>query len=256
MLIKYENLDKNLNPMSKTVCYFKCDSCEISYKRAYSSLIKISRSEHYDKDYCSKCWRGILNNRTEYKEYMKLRMSQVCSDPGWRQRNSASKKGKINVGETNGMKSTEAREKASNSRKKMLENPAMKKVFSEGTKRAWAEGKFDNVKVGKCKWFTHVKPGGETCKVQGTWELAFAKWMDENSQQYLTHKGRLQYFENGKERFYYPDFQIGENHFVEIKSDYFLSLQPLKISLVRENNPHVKIELLTKNSLLEKGVRV
>lgn len=256
MLIKYENLDKNLNPKSKTVCHFTCDSCECSYERIYSTFVKMSVSVHYDKDYCSKCWRGILNNRSEYREALKLRMSQVCSDPEWKRRNSQSKKGKINIGETNGMKSAEARAKASISRKKMLENPEMKKVFSEGTKRAWMEGKFDNVKVGKCKWFTHVKPNGDSCKVQGTWELAFAKWMDENDQQYVSHKGRLKYFESGVEKFYYPDFQVGDDHFIEIKSEYFLSLQPQKLSLVRESNPHVKIELLTKNSLLEKGIKV
>jgi hypothetical protein len=256
MLIRYENLDHDLKPKGKTQCHFSCDVCNSEFKRMYASQVVMSKSPLYDRDYCQKCWRGILNNRTEYKEKLKSRMSQVCSDPEWKKRNSESKKGKINVGDSNGMKGEEARAKASRSRKKMLENPEMRKLISEKTKNAWAEGKFEYVKVGKCKWHTHIKPNGESCKLQGTWELAFAKWMDENEIQYSSHKGRLKYYEDGKERFYYPDFQVGENDFVEIKSDYFLSLQPLKISLVIENNPGVKIELLTKNLLLEKGIKL
>jgi len=61
---------------------------------------------------------------------------------------------------------------------------------------------------------------------------------------------------NTKERFYYPDFKLGENYFIEVKSDYFLRLQSNKLSYVLESNPGVKIELLTKNSLLERGVKL
>jgi len=256
MMISYENFDKQLSPKSKTVCYFRCDACGIEYKRAYSSYVKMSSSPCYDVDYCPKCWRKVLNGREEYRATLKMRMRQICSTPEWKKKNSESKKGKINLGESNGMKKEDARLKASSSRKKLMESEEFRKDIGEKTKRAWEQGKFDGVQVGRCKWLLHVKPDGETCRVQGTWEKAFAIWLDENGIAYETHKGRLRYFENTKERFYYPDFKLGENYFIEVKSDYFLRLQSNKLSYVLESNPGVKIELLTKNSLLERGVKL
>lgn len=70
--------------------------------------------------------------------------------------------------------------------------------IAEKTRIAWAEGKFDGVKVGRCKWYKYVKRDSSQIKVQGTWELAFVKWADEQGLKFDTHQGKLSYQdENG-----------------------------------------------------------
>ena len=66
MLIEY--LSEKIN--TKTNISFKCDECGINYIRNNKSYMKMKSNVYYDKDYCSKCWRKILNNRPEYRKNM------------------------------------------------------------------------------------------------------------------------------------------------------------------------------------------
>jgi len=39
------------------------------------------------------------------------------------------------------------------------------------------------------------KRTGETIKVQGTWELAFATWLDKQEINFIAHRGTIKYFD-------------------------------------------------------------
>lgn len=53
--------------------------------------------------------------------------------------------------------------------------------------------------------------------VDGSWELEFCKWADDNGLYFEKNYDRFDYFFNGKWRKYKPDFKIDDNTYVEIK---------------------------------------
>lgn len=180
------------------------------------------------------------------------------NNPEWAKKISDSFKGKINLGDKNGMKKISARNKVSNSRKEMFKNKKIRKEYSEKTKQAWKDGKFDGVSVGKCKWYKYKKIDGTIIKCQGTWELAFAKWADQNGLNFDTHKGRIPYTdENGEERSYYPDFFVYDwNEYIDIKSDYYWELHKSKFDLIWASNNNITITVLKKQDLANLGIVV
>lgn len=254
MLIRYEKLKKDGTLGTKSLRVFSCIQCNRISSRGIKSHESLMKNPQFREDTCKWCWRKYLNNRPEYKQKMSQTLKEIASNPAWRQKISNGCKG-INLGDKNGMKKEYARKKVSATRKKMLANPLIREQIAEKNRKAWEDGKFDGVTVGKCKWFTHVKPSGEICKVQGKWELAYVKWLDVKGIKYDTHKGRLPYVYNGKKKNYYPDFYLPDiKQYIEIKNDYHLSLFPEKLDLVRKYNSDVKIVLLTKKDLVTMGV--
>lgn len=181
--------------------------------------------------------------------------------PDWVKRISSGLKrvGHI-LGDKNPMRNPEIAKKMSKTRREnVTSDPMYRKARAADTRKAWAEGKYESVRVGKCKWFEHTKRDGTTVKVQGTWELAFAKWLDVHGLEYTAHRGRLPYIgiEDGAavERSYYPDFFVEAwGCYVDVKSDYHHSLQSNKLELVRESNPRVKVRLLLESDLKKMGV--
>lgn len=121
-------------------------------------------------------------------------------------------------------------------------------------------GKFHNPSTkfggGRCKWYTHIKPDEVEIKCQGTWELAFAKWLDKNQLEYETHKGRIPYVDkNGVKRNYYPDFYVHAwSQFVDIKNDYLFAMQKDKFECISLCNPDKDIRILLKEELDNLGV--
>jgi hypothetical protein len=137
----------------------------------------------------------------------------------------------------------------------MFSDPAMRKAYSEKTKQAWIDGKFDGVRVGQCKWISYRHSDGTTYKVQGTWELAFIKWLDKNRMAFKCHKGRLSYELYGEQHSYYPDFWVDEwNSYVDVKADCFYV--PEKFDAVRACNPNVEVRILGRESLSQLGVAI
>lgn len=176
-------------------------------------------------------------------------------NPKWAESISKSCKG-LNSGDKNGMKSMEARIKVSKARKKIFENPETRKEVSKKVAKAWKEGKFNGVKTGRCKWYFYQKLDGSTIKVQGTWELAFAKWADFQNLNFVCHKSRIKYLDgDGNEKSYYPDFYVFEwDCWVDIKNDYHFNLQKDKFDLIRKSNPNLKLRIVTKKDLIDLGV--
>jgi len=160
----------------------------------------------------------------------------------WKINNSKSKKGKVNLGDMNGMKHIEARKKVSDARIEMFKDPENRKIYSDKTKQAWVDGKFDNVNVGQSKWHEYKHSNGTTYKVQGTWELYFIEWLDKKSVKFECHKGRIPYTINGTTRNYYPDFYIHDwNCYVDIKNKYHYSLQEEKFKQLKKEGNNIRL---------------
>lgn len=245
MLIKYS--DNKLN--TKTRIIFECDKCnKVDDRNMKSHQILLENNPDFDKDYCKDCWRGMRQKTKRAKDRMSNAINtMINNDPDWKIRNSKSKKGKINIGESNGMKNLDSRIKASNTRKNLM-TPKFRDNISKYTAKAWADGKYDGVKVGQSKWHEYLHSNGTTYKVQGTWELAFIKWLDSKNLTFDCHKGRIPYKLNGKDKSYYPDFFIYEwNQYVDIKNEYHYSLQSDKFKALKEQGNNIRI--IFKNEL-------
>jgi hypothetical protein len=241
MIIKYSNTKLN----SKTRVIFKCDNCQkIDDRNMKAHNMLINNNPDFNIDYCKACWNSIRRKTSRSREKMSNSIKKmIIENPEWITNNSNSKKNKINLGDSNGMKKIESRKKASESRKKIM-TPDFKQKISEYTSKAWKDGKFDNVKVGMCKWFEYSHSNGIEYKVQGTWELEFIKWLDVNNISFVCHRDRIPYILEGKNKMYYPDFYIHSwNCYVDIKNEYHYNLQKNKFEALKEQGINIKIIL-------------
>ena len=253
MFVRY--LDEKNN--SNTFMEFVCDECKEVFTRIMKNQTKILLNPYYDKDYCNRCWRKVLNLRPEYRKNMaQAILKRNKNNPDIYVRQAATmRKVKANCGDKNGMKQPEARKKVSEARKKMFLDSLVRQHYSDKTRQAWADGKFKDAKVGKCSWYSYQHSSGIIYKVQGTWELAFIKWLDDMKLHFDCHRGRIPYVLNGKKKNYYPDFKVFEwDAIVDVKCLYFYS--EVKFAAIRECNPELEIQVLFKNDLLKLGVKI
>lgn len=234
-----------------------CDVCE----KEYETIYKYSEKNHdrWGKHLCRHCVTVAVNSSPEYRKKMsEVVTKRYVEHPEIITKISkTSKERGINSGDKNGMKNIEARKKTSETRKrKFKEDPEFAKKHVEMTKQAWADGKYDGVGVGRCKWYDYTKQDGTTIKCQGTWEWAFVKWADNNGIKFDTHKGRIAYVdETGEAKNYYPDFYVLDwECYVDTKSKYFFDLNKEKIECILKSNPDLKLKILGKEELIELGV--
>ena len=159
----------------------------------------------------------------------------------------------------NPMKNLATANKASKTRSLKFQNdPAFKDLVATYTRKAWADGKFDGVKHGRCKWYSHLTPSKEIIKLQGKWEVVLATWFDMNDIQYDAHRGRIAYIDDvGIERSYYPDFFIPAfNCYVDVKGSFFDDLQKRKFELIKNSNPTLTVVLFNKQMFTSIGIDV
>lgn len=261
MFLRYENLSKRTGKYNTNSFYvFECDRCSAEYKRLWKYQRNFIKKPLYDQDYCGNCWRWKLNNRPEYKANMSKALKKVATNPEWRANMSRACMG-INKGAKNGMAKPEnsaARASVSAARKEYYADPKHREEASKIMRDLWAKGKYDGVAVGQCKWFDHTDWQGNNWKLQGTWELAYAKYLDAQRIKYKAHRGRIPYVDNeGNKRNYYPDFVLVESgEIIDIKNKYHYRLNESKFDMIRKSNPDKKITLLFKKDLQELGVEL
>jgi hypothetical protein len=246
MFDQWINVNKNGTVGTHSIGRWICDSCEIKFDRENRVHIKSLKNTAYSgKDICRKCISKFINVTDEYKlkqRTAQLKSYELCPE----RRQNISKtliENKINVGEKNGMKSVEARKKVSDSRKHM--NSKNRKIYSDATRRAWAEGKFAGVKVGRCKWYAINTPNGPM-KVQGTWELKYAEYLLENNISFYAHRGRISYKDlQEATHSYYPDFYLpDDDRYIDIKAPYFYKLGREKFNLIKQQYPELKLDII------------
>ena len=93
-------------------------------------------------------------------------------------------------------------------------------------------------------------------KVQGTWELEYAKFLNSNNILWIRdRKINLRYqFINDIKRTYYPDFYlIKSKKYIEIKGAWLFNAKE-KMKTVIEQNKNIKIEILQRKELKELGI--
>jgi len=250
--IRYCSTGKDNLPNTKTICHVVCDLCESEFNRKYTTRQKHLKDSDIAGDFCQGCIQKLPAKRKKMSAAIK---NMIKKDPSWSKRNSESKLGKINIGDKNGMKQFDARKKVSNFRKKMFKNPENRQKVATATAKAWANGKYDSVNVGRCKWHSYRKKDGSIAKCQGTWELAYAKWLDDNDVEFIAHRGRIKYVQDGISRSYYPDFYlIKSDEYIDVKNKYHFSLNEEKFVLISEQNPNITIKILFKSQLEKMGV--
>ena len=184
---------------------------------------------------------------------------QETADKMWSEKLSKVSKSMMgkNVGMKNGMKQLEARLKASKTRTEKMKDPEFRKIFSEGTRRAWREGKMDGVNVGQSKWWDYETKSGRIVKCQGTWELKYVEYLDKNNIPFKAHRGTIPYTMNGNKHSYLPDFYlITEDRYVDVKNDYHYSISKDKFKAIRKCNPNIKLDILLKEDLNRLGIEV
>jgi hypothetical protein len=243
-----EKFKESQRRIKEKMVLIKCDKCGDEHFRTLKHYKKMIKEELFDRDYCNKCWRPILNNRPEKISKMREALKKVWSSQNKRDMLSQTMKKKSRetgypVGDKNPMKKLETRRKVGETRSKMM-TPKERKRYSDSTKKAWFEGKFIGVNnVWKCLWYDYEHSDGKIYKVQGTWELKFIKWLDNNNLKFRCHKDKIKYIDDdNKERWYYPDFFIyAWGKYVDIKSDYVYSKQKNKFKILFENNKNIII---------------
>lgn len=141
--------------------------------------------------------------------------------------------------------------------------PHMSEVGKEKNSKSrqidWSRGVYSNASVGKTKWHDHTKPCGEKIRLQGTWELKYAMWLDEHDIAYTAHKGSLWYEHpiSKKQKIYMPDFWlVDEQTYVDVKNDYLLKVDSEKINAVRKSNPNIKLKIVSKTDLINLGIQI
>jgi hypothetical protein len=74
-------------------------------------------------------------------------------------------------------------------------------------------------KAGRCKKYKYVSEIAGEVYLDGTWELAVAKWLDENQYNWKRNTKRFQYINlKGTISHYVPDFWVEEfNSYIEVK---------------------------------------
>jgi hypothetical protein len=234
----------------------KCDICGNIHERTLRHYKKMKKYELFDKDYCNLCWRPILNNRPDKIEKMKLGLKEFWkSEEKRKEMSEIIKRVKDISGDKNPMKNLETRKKVGKTRSEKMTEEERKK-YSEGSKRAWAEGKFIGVNnTWKCLWYDYKHSNGKIYKVQGTWELKFIEWLDEKNIKFECHKGRLPYLHDNIEKNYYPDFFVYDwNCYVDIKSNYVYDKQ--KDKFVSILNKYNNVKILFKKDLNKLGIKV
>lgn len=218
------------------------------------SVRRFCNKEHFDS------WQRITNtNRGDNSPRKGKVACTKATHPEWARKISENSKGRVNVGAKNAMKRPEVRARVSATRKKMFaETPSLRAELSAKVRRAWADGRFDGVRVGQCDWHDMTCANGVVIKLQGTWELKYARNLDENGIAFDAHRGKLKYVdEKGLERSYHPDFYVHSNStYVDVKNPLYEDRHAKKIELVKQHNPKVDICVLNKAALIAMGIDI
>lgn len=131
------------------------------------------------------------------------------------------------------------------------------KHHTEKTKKIISEKLSKNNKGGRCKWYTFIKKNGDEIKLQGTWEVRFAKVLeiiDENWIKLGIGNKDHSYIwiddENVK-HYYTPDFYSPKlNKYFEIKG-YWWGDDKNKMKKVISQHKDIKIDIIMKKELIE-----
>lgn len=204
--------------------------CEFCYKEFSTKGIKYhirycehnpNKSEFPKKFGKSDLWLEKNKNRKCSNQYMKAKELGL-------QKPSLSEKGINNI-------------KKANTGRTWSDD--MKNIISQQKKDLYASGW--ECKAGRCLKYDYNSPIAGNIKVDGTWELMFCEFADQNKLTWRRNKIRFPYINlKGKPSTYQPDFYIEElKSYIEVKG-YETDLDRCKWSQFAD-----KLILLRKNEI-------
>lgn len=243
--------------VNETMVTLKCDKCKLEHFRVNNHYLKMKKNPLFDKDYCNRCWQGIQNNQPARIAKMREGVLRAYQKPEVLERLSKAMKG-VNLGEKNAMKRPEVRHAVSQTRSKLMEDPEFRKKFVAGSLAAWERGAYNNIKTGLTKWYDYTHSSGKIYKVQGKYELAFIKYLDENNLKFECHRSKIPYIgDDGLTHHYFPDFYVYEwNSYVDPKATHWYKKQYRKFELLAEQHPDLLITVLTEVNLRKLGIKL
>ncbi len=101
---------------------------------------------------------------------------------------------------------------ASTEEKELLRQSKIRDSINQRYENGWMP------KAGRCKKIDYTSPIAGVIKVDGTWELGVAQYLDKIGVKWKRNKKRFAYKYEGKERFYTPDFYIEDiDIYLEVK---------------------------------------
>jgi len=134
------------------------------------------------------------------------------------------------------------------------------KMSKSASDRSWRNG------LVKTKWWDVFCPHLEKIvKVQGTWELKYAKWLNKLGILWVKDRKSAILWQKSPDdivRHYHPDFVlVDSNEHIEIKGFMWKDEtrgvdDALKLRLVQEQNPMLKLSILMKDELVSMGVLI
>lgn len=199
----------------KWCCSTSVNSCP-EVRARNSEAVKRSIQESGDSRWKNGHPRGNLGKHTlRGKTYEEIHGDQTAQDI--RTRISAS-----NLGNRSWDSMTEDQQEAQRQRAR------------ESINKRYAEGWMP--KAGRCKKISYISPSAGEIRLDGNWELVFAKYLDRENLTWNRNTTRFPYKdETGKDRTYTPDFWVEEwNTYVEVKG-YETALDRCKWSQFKEN---------------------
>ena len=155
-------------------------------------------------------------------------------------------------GHKNPSKQFGASERISKHRKEYYSNSENRKKASESMSKVHEEGRGGS---GYTKNYKYIINGRQYI-VQGSYELAFIKWLDLNGMKFRCHEDRIKYIDsNGIERIYLPDFFVEDwNSYVDVKSSYWYSIQSDKFNAIYQSNPNLSLKILLETDLVQMNI--
>lgn len=131
------------------------------------------------------------------------------------------------------------------------------KLKSEETEAKMSRSWRPNAKHGRSTWYDVEMPDGSIQKVQGTYELRYARYLLSQGLTFIAQpKPSLKYTDQfGGTRKYNPDFWVHSlSSYVEIKSTYTLGLRGARKKLEMVQKAGHPLIILTEVELSEMGI--
>lgn len=116
--------------------------------------------------------------------------------------------------------SIEAREKIRRAATGRIVSEETRRKLSEHGKRNLAKRYADGwqPKAGRCRKIDYESPIAGHVKVDGTWELLVAQWLDHRGVQWTRNTQRFKYINTkGEQAHYTPDFYVEDEGYLEVK---------------------------------------
>jgi hypothetical protein len=132
-------------------------------------------------------------------------------------------------------------------------------MLSSSVQAAWRDGKFNAVAFNGVKWYDYTDRLNRHLRLHGTWELAFAKFLDDEGYEFDVHPKCMEYFDaGGKRHLYFPDFFVkgwkDKDAFLDTKNEFIYLKSIEKFECIRRDNPDVNIIIIREHELKELGV--